>query len=99
MEEALGALARLHGEVGARCVTDEQRVAREDDPWIVSACPVRDCEAAVLGTMARCVDAAEDDVPEHDLGAVLERVVRVLGIGRGMDADRDAELQREAPVP
>jgi hypothetical protein len=49
--------------------------------------------------MARCVDATEDDVSEHDLGAVLERVVRVLGVGRGMDADRDAVFERETPVP
>src|SRR4026209_2229314 len=99
MEEALGTLPRLHGEVGPRGVADEERVAGEDDPGIVSARPVGDGEAAVLGTVSRRVDAAEDYGAERYLGSVGHRVMRVLGIGRGMDAHRDAVLEREAPVP
>ena len=36
--------------------------------------------------------------PNLDLHAVLERIVRVLGVGGGMDAHRDPVLEREAPV-
>ena len=38
-------------------------------------------------------------VAERDLVAVLHRVVRVLGLGRRVDAHRDAVLEREAAVP
>ena len=99
VEETLGALARLDREVGPRGVADEERVAGEDDPRIGPAREVADREAAVLGPVPGRVDAAQDDVAERDLVAVLERVVRVLGLGGRMDAHRDAVLEREPPVP
>ncbi len=99
VEEALRALARLDREVGPRGISDEERVAREDDPRIVAARSIADREAAVLRPVARRVDAAKNDVAERDLRAVGHRVVRVLGVGCRMDAHRDAVLEREPPVP
>ena len=98
VEEPLGALARLDREVRPRGVSDEQRVAGEDDPRIVAARAVAHREAAVLGPVAGRVDAAKHDVAERDLVAVRERVVRVLGVRGRMDAHRDAVLEREPPV-
>ena len=98
VEQALGALARVYGEIGAGRVADEQRVAGEHDPRLVAAAAVAHGEAAVLRPVPRRVDAAEDDVAEHDLRAVLERVVRILGLGGRMDAHWDPVLEREPPV-
>ena len=42
--------------------------------------------------------ARRDDVAELELGAVLERLVRVLGLGGRVDRDRDAVLERQPPV-
>ena len=61
--------------------------------------PVDDREAAVLRPVARRVDAAEDDVAERDLVAVLQRIVRILGLRRRMDADGEVVLEREPAVP
>ena len=98
VEQALGALAGVYGEIGAGRVADEQRVAGEHDPRLVAAAAVAHREAAVLRPVPGRVDAAEDDVAEHDLRAVLERVVRILGLGGGMDAHGDPVLEREPPV-
>ena len=65
VEEPLGALARLDGEVGPRGVADEQRVAGQDEPRLRPAREVADGEAAVLRPVPRRVDAAEDDVAER----------------------------------
>ena len=99
VEEALRALARLDREVGPRGISDEERVAREDDPRIVTARSIAHREAAVLRPVTRRVDAARKNVAERDLRAVGHRVVRVLGVGCRMDAHRDAVLEREPPVP
>ena len=45
------------------------------------------------------MDAAQNDVPEDDLLAVLQRVVRIRGVSGGMDAHRGRVLEREPPVP
>ena len=82
VEQPLGALASVDREVGPRGVADEQRVAGEDDPRLGSARAVAHGEAAVLRPVPRRVDAAQDDLAERDLVAVLQRVVRVLGLRR-----------------
>ena len=64
VEEALGALARLDREVGPGGVADEERVPGEDEPRLVAARAVDHGEAAVLGPVARRVDAAQDDVAD-----------------------------------
>ena len=96
VEEPLGALARLDREVGPRRVADEERVAGEDDPRIGAARAVADREAAVLRPVAGRVDAAQDDVAERRSRAVLDRVVRVLGVRGGMDAHRDRRARARA---
>ena len=53
----------------------------------------------MLRPMTRRVNAAKENVAERDLRAVGHRVVRVLGVGKRMDAHRDALLEREPPVP
>ena len=98
VEEALGSLLRLDREVRAAGVADEERVAGEDEPRLVAARAVDHREAAVLGTVARRVDRAEDDVADLDLRPVVERLVREGRPGVAVDADRDAVLEREAPV-
>ena len=52
----------------------------------------------MLGPVARSVNAPEHDVAERDLGAVLESVVGVVGLGGGMNADRELVLEREPTV-
>ena len=98
VEEPLGALLRVDGEVGPPRVADEERVAGEHEPRLVGARAVDDREARVLRPVAGRVDRAQDDLAELELGAVLERVVRVLGLGGGMDRDRHAVLERQPAV-
>ena len=98
VEEALRALCRTDCEIGARGVADEQGVSGEDEPRLVRARPVDHRETAVLGPVAGRVDAAKRDVADRDLVAVLQRVVRVLGPGGGVDADGHLALEREPAV-
>jgi hypothetical protein len=79
-------------------VTDEQRVAGEDEPRLVAPRPVDHREAAVLGPVARRVDRPEQNLADLDLGQVLERLVRERCVGVGMDVDRDTVLERETAV-
>jgi hypothetical protein len=44
------------------------------------------------------VDAPQHDLARRDLVAVLQRVVRVRGLGCGVNAHRNAVLQCEPPV-
>ena len=90
-EEILGALARLDREVGPRGVADQQRVAGQQVAF--------DEEAAVLGPVAGRVHHANRQRADRDLGAVLERLVRVLGLGERVDRDAHVVLEREAAVP
>ena len=53
----------------------------------------------MLRPVAGRVDATQDDVSEHDLGAVLERVVGVLRLRGWVDAHRNAVLEGEPAVP
>ena len=100
VEEARGALAALDREVGPGRVADEERVAREHEPRLVGARRVDDGEAAVLGPVARRVDRADPrPFPTASSSPSSERVVRVLDLGGGVDAHRDAVLEREAAVP
>jgi hypothetical protein len=96
--EVASALDRLDREIGAGCVTDEERVAGEHEPGLLSAVTVDDCETAVLWPVTWRVQYAERNVPEHDLLSVLQRVVLVRDLGGGMDPDRDPLLERQAPV-
>ena len=52
----------------------------------------------MLRPVARRVDASEDDFAERDLGAVFHRFVRILGLRRGVDADREPVLECEPPM-
>ena len=99
VEEPLGALASVDGEIGPGRVPDEQGVARQDEPRLGPAREVGDGEAAVLRAVPRRVDAAQDDLADGDLVAVLERLVRILRLGGGVDAHREPVLEREPAVP
>ncbi len=99
VKEPFRALGRADREVGARGVADEERVAGEHEPGLVRAQPVDHREATVLGPVAGRVDAAHRDVADHDLRAVLERVVGVLDHRPRMDGHRDVVLERETAVP
>ena len=98
VEETLGALSRLDCEIRSRGIPDEERVAGQHEPRIRSPGAVDDGEATVLRPVAGRVDAAERDVAHGDLVSVLHRVVRVLRLGRRVDAHRDAVLERKPSV-
>ena len=90
---------RLAREVGPRGVADQQRVAGDHEPRLVAARAVDHLEAAVLGPVAGRVHDADDDVAQRDLLAVVERLVRVLGLGRGMDMNRQPCSSAKRPWP
>src|SRR5438105_4581000 len=96
-EQALGALARGHGQIGSRSVADEQRVAREDEPRLVSPRPVGDREAAVLRPMAGRVNRAEAHRADLDDRTLIERLVYELGFRRAVDVHRAAVIECESP--
>ena len=91
-EEPLRALARVDCEVGARSITDEQRVAGENETLV-------DDEGAVLWTVARRVDHAHGYGTGLQNLAVLEWVERKLRLGERMHRDGDVVLEGEPPVP
>ena len=53
----------------------------------------------MLGPVAGGVDDAQRDGADLDLVAVVHRVVRIVDARFGVDADRDAVLEREPAVP
>ena len=97
-EERLGALARLHGEVGPREVADEERVACQDEPRVVGTCAVGDRERAVLRAVSRRVDDGDAHVAHVDGVAVREHVVWVLRVCFLVDRDGNAVLERQPAV-
>ena len=99
VEQALGTFLGRDREVRTSRVSDEERVAREDEPGLASARVVDDREAAMLGPVPRRVDDAERDGADRDLVAVVHRVVRVVDAGVGVDAHRNAVLERQTTVP
>jgi len=98
MEELFGAVLRLDREIGPCGVADEQGVAREHKPRLVAPGAVDHRERAVLRTVARCVDRANEDVAELDLGSVDERLVRKRGLCGRVDAHGQLVLERQPPV-
>ncbi len=91
MEQVRGALPRLDCEVGPCCLADEQRVAGQHELAV-------DDERAVLGPVPGSVNDADLDVADPQDLAVLDRIEGVLGVCDRMDRDRNAVLEREAPV-
>jgi hypothetical protein len=96
--EVAGAVGGVDGEIRARGVPDEQRVARQHEPRIGGAAAVDDDEAAVLRAMAGRVHDAQHDLAGDELVPVRQVVVLVLGAGRRVHRDRDPVLEREAAV-
>ena len=97
-EDALRALGLVDGQVGARDVADEQRVAGQHRPRLRPARGVDQREGRVLGPVAGRVQGAHDDAPELELPAVVEGLVLVVGVGEPVDVDRGAGRVREAAV-
>ena len=98
VEDGLGSLSRLDGEIRASGVADEEGIAGEHQPRLVGPRVVDHREAAVLRPVPRRVEAAERDVADLDLVAVLDRVDAVLGPGRRVDRDGELVLEREPAV-
>ena len=90
VEEPLGAVACVDGEVGAGGGADEQRVAGQER--------VAGEKAAVLRAMARCVDRPHRDAADGDLVPVGQRLVRVGHARIAVDCDGQSLLEREAAV-
>ena len=99
MVEPLGALDCTDGEVGPGGVADEHRVTGQHEPGLIAARGVDHGQAAVLGPVAGRVDHAQDDGTDLDRVSVDHRIVRVVDLGRRVDADRNAVLEGEAAVP
>ena len=91
LPEVGGALARVDREVGPRRLADEHRVAGQDEL-------AGDDERAVLGPVPGRVPHDDLDRADADDLPVGERVERVLGLRDRVDRDRNAVLEREAPV-
>ena len=83
VEEPFRALCGLDREVGSGCVAHEERVAREHEPRLVGPRRVDHREAAVLGSVAGRVHRPDPDVPDLELVAVHERIVRIVDPGGG----------------
>src|SRR4029077_4181953 len=98
VEEALGSLLCLDGEIRPSRIADEERVAGEDEPRLLRAAAVDHREAAVLGPVAGRMDRPQHDLSDADLRAVLERLVRERRFSRAVDANGDAVLERETAV-
>src|SRR5438477_2355436 len=98
-EEILGSVVRFDREVGPGRVTDEEGVAGEDEPRLVAATAVAHREGTVLGTVPGRMDSADDDVPELDLRAVGERLVRILRAGGLVNVNCQPVLEGEPAVP
>ena len=94
VEEALGSLLRADGEVGPGRVSDEER-AREHEPRFLGARAVDHANAGVLRPVAGRVHRAQDDLAELELVSVGERLVLVRRLGRRVDGDQDAVVERE----
>ena len=90
MEEALCSLARGDREVRACHASDEERVPGQQR--------VAGQEATVLRPVPRGVQDPDPDAADPDLLAVLERLVRVLRLRRGMNADGKSVLEGEPAV-
>ncbi len=98
VEDGLGSLSCPDGEVGAPGVADEEGIAGEQQPRLVGPRVVDHREAAVLRPVAGRVEAAERDVADLDLVAVLDRVGSIFDLGGRVDRDREIVLERETAV-
>ncbi len=98
VEEPLGALPRRDGEVGAGSVADEERVAGEHQPRLVSSRAVDHRERAVLGPVPRRVKRPDHDVAELDLRPVLEVLVLERRLRLAVEAHRQPVLERQPSV-
>ena len=96
--EAGRALGRLAGQVRPGRVSDQQRVAGDHEPGLLAARAVDHREATVLRPVPGRMNDADLHLAERDLLPVLERLVRVLGLGGRVDVDGRAVLEREASV-
>ena len=91
MEQAFRAFARLDREVGTRGVSDEERVAGEDDLLV-------DHEGAVLGPVAGRMHHAQRHPSDFQFLTVVERIEGKLRLRKRMNRNRNSVLQCEAPV-
>ena len=91
VEEPLGTLACVDGQVWSRRVADEEGISGENEP-------LADDECAVLRPVPRRVDNADPHRPDGELLSVLERLERKLRVRERMDVDRHAVLEGEPAV-
>ena len=98
VEEALRALHRAHGEIGAGRVADEERISGEDEPRLVRSRRVDHGQAAVLRPVPGRMDAAHPHASDRDLIPVVERIVRIHDRGCRMDAHGNPMVERQAAV-
>ena len=96
--EIARALLGLDREVGARDVADEQRVAAQHRGRLAAEVAVAQHEGGVLGPVAGGVDGLDLNRAEAQDPAVVEGLVRVLGVGEPIDVDRRPGGTGEATV-
>jgi hypothetical protein len=97
-EEAARSLHRLHGEVRAREVADEERVAGHGEPRLVCAAAVGDEIGHVLRAVARRRERCDLDPSDGHGVAVRQRNVLVLDARFGRDVDPRARGGGQTPV-
>jgi hypothetical protein len=83
-------LGLLDRQVRPRDVADEQRVAGQHRPRLLAAARVDQREGRVLGPVPGRVERLHDQPAELPRGAVVERLVGVVGLGRAVDVNGGA---------
>ena len=99
VEDPARALGLLDGQVRPGDVADEQGVAREHGPRLRRARGVDEGERRVLRPVAGCRDRPNADRPDRQLPPVVDRVMRILGLGQPAHVDGRAGRGGEPPVP
>jgi hypothetical protein len=97
-EDAPGALALVHREVGPRDVADEEAVAGQHGPGLAAAGAVDECERRVLRPVAGRVDRADGEPAQLELPSVVEGKVVVERLGVPVDVDAGSGGGHQAPV-
>jgi hypothetical protein len=86
-------------EIRAPDIANKERVAGKDHPRLFRPRIVRDKITHAFGCVARRMQCANDDIPERDLGAIVQRSERVLQVCAAMIVDRRVRSCRELTLP
>ena len=86
---------RLASKVRATDIADEERIAREHEPWLATAGEIRHEDRDAVRRVPRRVEDLEADRPDGQLVSVLDRRIGVGRLRCGVDTDAGAALGRQ----